>query len=59
VNALGATVGGFEHHRIDNAPEVIFDCPGDLPDGFKAASHCPGQPALRGLGGSAATGVIP
>ena len=59
VDALCSTVVGFEHHGIDNAPEVIFDCPGNLLDGFEAASHCPGQPAHPGLGGPAATRVIP
>ena len=59
VDALSTAIIGFEHHGIDNAPEVILDCPGDLLDGFKAASHRPDQPALPGPGGPAATGVIP
>ena len=59
VDALSSTIVSFEHHGIDNAPEVVFDCPGDLPDGFEAASHRPGQPAFPGPGGPAATGVIP
>lgn len=59
IDALSTAIIGLEHHGIDDAPEVIFDCRGDLLDGFKAASHSPGQPAFPSLSGPDAAGVIP
>ena len=59
VNTFGRSIGHLQNDGIEDAPQMIPDGSGGLPDQFQTATHRPGQPPLPALACPGATDIMP